>query len=124
MKSRAPATGSKRMRTGVTRRVILAACLLPALRAPARAEEDDQDAARQALQAGRAVPLERVLQRAQREHPGHLLGVELVEEDGRLIYQIRILGPGGRLDDWRYDADTTAPLAGQRKREAQQEGGS
>lgn len=92
------------------RRPILVALVLAAV-APASASADrDQDEARRAREAGRALPLDRILERARREHPGKLLGVELEEKKGRLIYELRVLGPGGRIDDWAYDARTGEPV--------------
>lgn len=94
----------------MTRRRILAGLVLAAV-APASASTGaDRDAARRALAAGKAMPLDRILERALRDHPGKLLGVELEDEKGRLIYEFRVLGPGGRVGDWAYDARTGEPI--------------
>lgn len=98
------------------RRGILAACLLVTGIFPAQAD-DDQDAARHALEAGKALPFDRILERAHREHPGEVLGVEIEPEDDRLIYELRILAPGGRIGEWRYDARTGQPVGDRYGRE-------
>jgi len=93
----------------MTRCGILVACLLAAGTFPAFAA-NDQEAARHALEAGKALPFDRILDRARREHPGQLLGAEIENEDKRLIYELRILAAGGRIGEWRYDARTGEPV--------------
>lgn len=93
-------------------RGILLACLLAAgTFPPALADDDDQDAARQALETGKALPFDQILERARRDHPGQVLGAEIETEGERLIYELRILAPGGRIGEWRYDARTGQPLS-------------
>lgn len=88
-------------------------CALPALvlafllcPAPAVADSSDQDRARAALEAGRVLPLDTLLDRLAREHPGRLLEVELEEEGGRLVYEVKLLQPDGRLLKLELDAAT------------------
>src|SRR5690242_5319703 len=101
----------------MTRCGILLACLLAAgVAAPALAD-DDQDAARRALETGKALPFERILERARRDHPGQVLGAEIETERDRLIYELRILQPGGRIGEWRYDARTGQPVGSPHARE-------
>ncbi len=85
------------------------ACLLAIGTAPGLAD-NDQDAARHALERGKALPFDRILDCARREHPGQLLGAEIENEGGRPVYELRILAPGGRIDEWRYDARTGKPI--------------
>lgn len=98
-----------RPKAGLMRRVLavilLAACLTQAV------ADDDQDAARHAREAGTAVPFEQILERARREHPGRLLGVEVERHGERLVYELRILAPGGHIEEWRYDAHDATPVA-------------
>lgn len=94
----------------MTRRFILAACLLAAGVAGALAD-DDQDEVRRAVETGQALPFDRILDRARRDHPGQVLGVEIEKHGGRLVYELRILAPGGQINQWRYDARTGAPVA-------------
>ena len=92
---------------------IMVVCLLAAGTIPALAD-DDQDAARRALQTGKALSFDRILDRARRDHPGQLLGAEIENEGERLIYELRILTPGGRIGEWRYDARTGHPVGAAR----------
>ncbi len=93
----------------MTRRGILAALFLVAGTVPAPADSD-QDAARDAYKSGRAVSLERILQRARQDHPGEVLGVEIERHGDELHYELRILAPDGQIGEWRYDARSGAPL--------------
>lgn len=97
----------------MSRRGILIACLLAAGSLPALAD-NDQDAARHALEAGKALPFDRILDHARTQHPGQLLGAEIENQGDRLIYELRILAPGGRIGEWRYDARTGEPVGGGR----------
>ena len=86
------------MRSGVLILLALLAGTCPA------GAESDQDAARSAVEAGQALPLQQILDRAHRQHPGLLLEVELKPAGDRLIYEVRILAKGGHIEEWRYDA--------------------
>lgn len=72
--------------------------LLTGLVAPGAWADSDHDRARAALVAGEVLPLTEVLQRVARQHPGHVLEVELEREDGRWVYELKLLlGDGGVL---------------------------
>ena len=71
--------------------------------APAHADSD-HDRARAAVQAGQVLPLKTVLERLERDHPGQVLEVELEQEDGRWVYEVRLLQAGGRLLKLELDA--------------------
>jgi len=79
---------------------------------PARADDSvrDHERARAAVQAGQVLPLPVLLQRLQRSHPGQVLEVELEHDDGRWVYELRLLQPGGRLLKLELDAATGAVL--------------
>lgn len=101
-------------------RVALAALLwcgvLSAGWAPtARASDDDHEQAHRAVQAGEVMPLRSVLERLEREHPGQVLDVELEREDGRWIYEIKLLQPGGQRVKLKLDA-RSAELIQRRER--------
>ena len=69
---------------------------------------------RAAREAGRALPLVDLLARVQTEYPGaEVLEVEIEEEHGRLVYEIKLLRPGGRLAELYYDAATGQPVDGE-----------
>ena len=84
----------------------LLACSLPALLllAPISASASDHEHARRALEQGQILPLRSVLERVEREHPGQVLKIEFEKEDGRYIYEIRLLQPDGRLAKLEVDA--------------------
>ena len=46
----------------------------------------------------------------EREHPGQVLEVELEQEDGRWVYEVKLLQAGGRLMKLELDAGTGAVL--------------
>ncbi|MDO8387216.1 MAG: PepSY domain-containing protein [Polaromonas sp.] len=73
--------------------------------------KDDHNRARQALQAGQVLPLGKVLERLEREHPGQVLEVELEQEEGRWIYEVKLLQPQGQLVKLKLDARTAALLS-------------
>lgn len=88
----------------------LAVVLLTVLVSPPALADSEQDRARAAVQAGKVLPLKTLLERLEREHPGQVLEVELEQEDGRWIYEIKLLQPGGRLVKLELDAASGAVL--------------
>jgi uncharacterized membrane protein YkoI len=95
--------------------ILLTAVSLAAV--PAYAEDDDHERVRAARKAGRVLPLARLLARVQAEQPGEVLEVELEHGHGhgRLIYEIKLLRPDGRLAELRYDAATGEPVTRDRR---------
>lgn len=83
-----------------------AAALLAAV-SPAVAE--DHDFAREAVQRGDILPLGTILERAARDFRGEVLEVELEREHdgpsaGRIVYEVKLLAPGGDVTELYYDA--------------------
>jgi len=72
--------------------------------------------ARQALQQGKVLPLRTVLDKVEREHQGQVLKIEFEQEDGRFIYEIRLLQQDGRLVKLEVDASSGQVLKIKRKR--------
>lgn len=68
------------------------------------ADEGDHDRARRALEAGEIMPLARILDRVERDYPGRVMEVELERDDGRWLYEIKLLQDGGRLLKLKADA--------------------
>ena len=83
---------------------LLAALMALVLTSPLALADNDQDRARAAVQACKVLPLKTVLERLERYHPGQVLEVELERDDDRLIYEIKLLQPGGRLVKLELDA--------------------
>lgn len=84
---------------------LLAALMFLALPLGGRADSPrDHDRARAALQAGEVLPLTEILARVAHAHPGQVLEVELERDDGRWIYELRLLQPDGLLVRLKVDA--------------------
>lgn len=73
---------------------------------PAQAGERDHERARAAVQAGQILPLPQLLQRVAASHPGTVLEVELEQDKGRWIYELKLLQPQGQLTRLEVDART------------------
>jgi uncharacterized membrane protein YkoI len=87
---------------------ILPACLLvfalAAGPAAGLADESDHERARQALEAGKVLPLGAVLNIVERDFPGQVVKVEFEEDDDEFIYEIRVLQSGGGILKLKIDA--------------------
>jgi uncharacterized membrane protein YkoI len=75
----------------------------------------DHDRARDALQASEALPLATLLEQLRRSHPGQVLDIEIDQEDGRLIYEVKLLHNNGQLLKLEIDAATGQVLKVKRK---------
>lgn len=87
--------------------------LLLAASAPAARADDDHDRARRALEAGQIAPLSEVLAAVERDFRGRVIEVELERDDGRWIYEIKLLTPQGSVIKLEYDAATRTLLRAQ-----------
>lgn len=67
-------------------------------------ERGDHELARQALERGQVLPLRTVLDQVERDYQGHVLKVQFEHEDGRFIYEIRLLQKDGRMAKLKVDA--------------------
>lgn len=88
----------------------LALCAAAGPALSGESKKHDHDAARAALAKGAILPLPRVLAIAGKEVPGDVLKVELEDDDGRLIYDLKILSRNGRIREVEIDAKTGAIL--------------
>ena len=70
----------------------------------AHADRRDHELARQALEQGQVLPLREVLDRIERQFGGQVLKIEFEREDGRFIYEIRLLQDDGRMAKLQVDA--------------------
>lgn len=87
------------------RRSIAAVMLTIAAVLPVQASDSrDHDRARHALEAGEIMPLKAILERVERDTPGQVIEVELEREDGRWIYEIKLLATGGSIMELEVDA--------------------
>ena len=83
--------------------------------APLRADESDHDRARQALEQGKVLPLRTVLDKVEREYGGQAIKIEFEQEDGRFVYEIRLLQTDGRVVKLEVDAVNGKVLSVKRK---------
>lgn len=90
--------------------VLVFACMAGTVRAD---DEDDHDAARRAREAGDVLPLASLRERVTAKLGGHIVGVELEREDGRYVYEFRMLMPDGRLREIEVDARSGDMLGGE-----------
>ena len=70
----------------------------------------DHEFARRALQEGRARPLADILAIAKDNIRGEVIGVELEERAGAMVYELKVLRPNGELVELYLDALTAAVL--------------
>jgi uncharacterized membrane protein YkoI len=78
------------------------------------AAEEDHERARHAREAGRVLPLQQILVNARAAFGGEVLDVELEDEGGDPIYEIKLLASGGRVLKLEYDA-VSGELLGTRR---------
>jgi uncharacterized membrane protein YkoI len=106
-------------------RLLLAGALLLAL-APQAVHADkaadktgdrsgDHERARAAVRAGEVLPLPVLLEKLQRSHPGQVLELELERDDGRWIYELKLLQADGQLLKLEVDARSAQVLQVRRK---------
>ena len=83
----------------------LALLLLAAM--PAAADDHDEgrrDAVRRAVEAGEIRSLADILAAVRGKLPGEVAGVEIERDDGRWIYEFRVVDRKGRLYEVQVDA--------------------
>lgn len=95
--------------------LLLMAAALASWTTPSDAGDRDHELARQALQQGRVLPLRTVLDQVERDYQGQVIKVEFEHDDGRFIYEIRLLQSGGRVAKLKIDARDGKVLSFKRK---------
>lgn len=90
-----------------TTALLLAAGLLAS--SPATAGRDHEEV-RRLRDAGQILALETIIANHRRQHPGgQLLEAELEFEQGRYIYELKMLGDDGAVREFEYDAHSGEP---------------
>lgn len=85
---------------------VLAITLAGLVLAPAWADRD-QDDIKRLRDAGEIMPLHAIIEKFRERRPqGRLLEAELEIEDGRYVYELKILDDSGTVQDLQYDART------------------
>ena len=64
----------------------------------------DHDSVKRLCDEGRILSMSEVMRRAARIQPGQLLEAELDRDDGRYVYEIRILDSAGLVHELELDA--------------------
>lgn len=74
--------------------------------APASADDDavSHEQARRLVEAGKIRPLQEIVEMLRAQIPGQHLETELEYDDNRLVYDFKILRPGGRIQEVEVDA--------------------
>ena len=72
----------------------------------ARSDDDDLDQLRDAVARGDVLPLSALQEKLKKAFPGEIIRVELDEDDGRFIYEFKVLQSSGRLFEIEMDART------------------
>lgn len=83
---------------------LLLAAVLMVSALPAQPHKLDPERAAAERGRGRIVPLEQLLQSLAQQLPGRAVGVELEEDDGRMVYELKWLLPDGRRLEIEVDA--------------------
>lgn len=78
--------------------------------------EEDHDRAKILREQGEILPLPEILEKAQKEHPGKMLEVELEKEAGIIIYELEFLDDKGRVWELKYDAKTGVLLSSEEEK--------
>lgn len=74
--------------------------------APAHADEVGHEQARRLLEQGAIRPLQDIIAIVRAKVPGKLIETELEYENDGLVYDFKILRPGGRVQEVEVDAKT------------------
>ncbi|HLT27084.1 MAG TPA: PepSY domain-containing protein [Zeimonas sp.] len=70
---------------------------------------------RELRQAGKILPMEDILGRVRAAQPGQVVEIELEREDGRLVYEVKLIDDGDAIHELELDASTGEVLARKRK---------
>lgn len=81
-----------------------AAVLMSAGTASADSERLRQSEVRELREEGKILPMETILQRARAAQPGQIVEVELDREDGRYVYEVKLIDDGDRVHKLELDA--------------------
>ena len=80
------------------------------------AGDNDHELARQALRQGQVLPLRTVLDLVEQQYPGQVIKVEFDREDGRFVYEIRLLQNDGKVVKLEIDAGSGKLISMKRKK--------
>jgi uncharacterized membrane protein YkoI len=69
-----------------------------------RSEGRDHERVREALQAGKVLPLRAVLEIVERTYPGKLVKIEFESDDDLFFYKIKLMQDNGSIVKLKIDA--------------------
>ena len=75
-----------------------------ALALPTHADDSGLDRLRDAVARGEVLPLSELQTHVHQVAPGEIIKVELEEDDGKFIYEFKVLQANGRLVEIEMDA--------------------
>lgn len=81
-----------------------AAVLMSVGTAHADSDRLRQSEVRQLREAGKILPMETILERARTAKPGQIVEVELEREDGRYVYEVKLIDDDDRVHKLELDA--------------------
>ncbi|MER2554283.1 MAG: PepSY domain-containing protein [Thauera sp.] len=64
------------------------------------------DEIRQLRESGRIMAAEEIIARSRSVQPGQVVGLELERDDGRWVYEVKLIDTGNRLHKLELDAAT------------------
>ena len=77
--------------------------------------DDDHLRAKDLVESGEILPLEKILLDAFQNRQWRLLEAELEDEHGRYIYELEILDDKGKVRKLKYDAKTGLAIQGKKR---------
>jgi uncharacterized membrane protein YkoI len=77
--------------------------------------DDDHLRAKDLVDSGEILPLDKIMQKAFADRQWRLLEAELEKEHGRYIYELEILDDKGNVRKLKYDAKDGQPISGKDK---------
>ncbi len=110
-----PVRPARPTRVALTCVLVLLAGLGTAQARDHKDNDHDHERAHNAVQAGEVMPLEQVLARLAKDHPGQVLKIELEREDGLWTYEVKLLRTDGQLVKLLLDARTAEVLRARRR---------
>ncbi len=90
------------MMRGLLPLILICAIALPA--SLTHADDDDLDRLRDAVRRTEVMPLSTLQDQVRKTFPGEIISVEIDEDDGRFIYEFKVLQTNGRLLEIEMDA--------------------
>ena len=68
--------------------------------------DDDSEAVRKLLQEGQVIPLEQLLTQHRDKLQGRILDLEMEQEHGRVVYEIKTIDQDGVVHEVKIDAES------------------